>query len=111
MELREVQEIFFKYEAAKSDYIQEIQRFFLEREMNPYLWVDEKHRLHIKVKGRRGVSLPEEFSEKAKNIFEELLAREPLEEVWTAITTDIDPKLPEERQVQTSIECIFRIRR
>lgn len=111
MQLIEVQETFFEYEAKKSEYIQQTQRFFLEREINPYLWIDEKHRLHVKIKGRRGFPLTEEFSEKARNILEELLSKEPLEEVWTTITTDIDPKLPEERQAQTSIECIFRIRR
>lgn len=108
MELKEVRDTYFAFQDKTTIYLQEIESFFLQRKINPYIWLDELNQLHVKIKMRRGSLVTNDFINKATKAFQDLKEKESLEEVWTTITTEIDPKLPEGVQAQTSIESIFR---
>lgn len=108
MNLKEVQNTYFDYQDEKTNYIQEVQEFFLQKQINPYIWIDEKHQLHIKIKIQRGTQPTDEFIQQLEETLMEFVEKNCLEEIWTMITTDINPLLPEETRVQTSMEFIYR---
>ena len=55
MNFQEVQNCFFEFEDKRHKIIQKTQFYFLERGFQPYVWFDEKHRLRIKYKYKRGL--------------------------------------------------------
>ena len=112
MRLKEVQNSYFIYQDEHFQYVREVQQFFISKvKISPYVWLDDIHQLHVKFKFRRDL----DEDELHDTIFDILYLSETfekdqnLERVWVQEVTDIDLKLPFDRQKQTTLEIIYKV--
>lgn len=97
-------ETYHEYEDKKHEYIQKTQALLLKQKINPYIWFDEKLRLHIQVKHQRNNIIKDldkkiqTFAEK-QNLY--IIGKQEI------ILTDY--KLPENIQNQKVTEYILQV--
>ena len=113
MILQEVNGVFIKYQDEKHKYLMETQKYFLKNKFQPYIWIDENHRLRIKHKFYRGKKLVELFEEMTK--FEETVEKFSRENRllirFSHLLEETDYFLPEKTQSQWSMEYILEVKR
>lgn len=112
MRLKEVQDSYFDYQDKHFQYVREVQQFFLSKmKLSPYVWLDNVHQLHVKFEFRRDLSEDELYD----TIFDILYLSEifekdqKIERIWVQEVTNTNPKLPFDRQEQTTLEIIYKV--
>ena len=111
MKLQEVNDILIQHQDEKHKFLQNTQKYFLLNGFQPYVWIDENHKLRVKHKYRRNLSQKELIEEKerfhivAQNFADEqeLIIR------FSHELGEVDRYLPEEIQVQWSTEFIMEV--
>lgn len=114
MTLQEVNGLLIKHQDEKHEYLMRTQKYFLENKFQPYVWVDENHRLRIKHKFQRGKKLVELFEEMTR--FEETVENFAKKERnliirFSHMLEETDYWLPEKTQSQWSAEYILEVRK
>lgn len=111
MNLQEVNDLLIKYQDEKHIFIQKTQNYFLKNRFQPYVWIDENHRLRIKHKFQRGKKLVELFEEitRFEETIESFARKNRLIIRFSHTLEETDYSLPEKTQSQWSIEYIFEV--
>ena len=112
MKLQEVNDLLIKYQDEKHHFLQNTQKYFLLNGFQPYVWIDENHRLRIKHKYKRNLKGKDFKKEKERfHIVAENFADEnDLIIRFSHEFGEVDRFLPEEVQAQWSTEFIMELK-
>ena len=110
MSLKELSNLRINYEKTQWDFFEKTQSFFLKRGFSPYVWIDDRNYLHIKIKTRRGNVFFDAHQDKIKfsrcvKTFSEI---ENLEILYKNQNSTTDYSLNEEINTVWDIEVILR---
>lgn len=111
MKLQEVQDLYFQYEDRKHEFLQQTQLFFLNKHLQPYVWLDEKHRLRVKQKYRRVIKgfKPNKERERFLIVTREFAQENNLKIRFIQESGEIDKTLPKDVQELWSTEIILEV--
>lgn len=110
--IQEVQKLFQNYQDKKHLLIQYTQKYFLTNKIQPYVWVDEKHRLRIKQKYPRNIKQFEnEQRQYFYKIIEQFCKDHNLKVRYIQETQETDTTLPTQIQSQWSTEFIIEVKK
>lgn len=111
MTFQEVQNCFFEYEDKRHKILQRTQEYFLKNKFQPYVWFDEEHRLRVKHKYVRGISLEENDKERSRfcKIAENFSSENGLTIRFIFDFCETDMTLPEDVRSQWSTEFILEV--
>lgn len=112
MKMQEVENLFFEYEEEKHNFIQKTQQYFLKNGYQPYVWLDEEHRLRIKQKYTRKTQT---FSKEKRTAFVNIAQKYAKENnLFIRFILDLgeqDTKLPKDISSQWSTELILEVKK
>lgn len=111
MKLQEVEDLYFQYEDIKHDFLQKTQKYFLERGFQPYVWLDEIHRLRVKQKYPRTVHdfKPNKERDEFLLVAKQFAKKNNLTIRFVQELGEIDKLLPQDVQELWSTEIIFEV--
>lgn len=111
MKLQEVENLYFQYEDTRHEFLQKTQMYFLKRGFQPYVWLDDQHRLRIKQKYPRTVHdfKPNKERDEFLLIAEKFSKENNLPIRFIQELGEIDKLLPKDVQELWSTEIIFEV--